>query len=512
MRYTAKRIISAVMSAVIIFTTTACGTISLQETDETSEIPIVNAETISGITEEKQNVNPPLEIPNITTVNTTKNPLATTLSQSNTLDTTTTSQISLETTITAETTYTALTTTKAPVSATVSQNTTSSATNFSTSKPVSDANLSKNTYSPLNYSETKGVWISYIELYPVLFGKSQAEFKAGIGKLYDNCLSLGFNTVYVHVRPFGDAMYNSSYYCWSKYCTGTIGVTPSYDPLKIMIDEAHKRNISFQAWINPLRCHADGDIASIPNTYQTKKWYNNNSGDYIVKVDNYWYLNPAYSEVIKLVANGAAEIVANYNVDGLHMDDYFYPTTDTYFDSTAYNASGYSDLAEFRLANNDKLVSAIYSAVHKYSSAIYGVSTQGNIANNMAYMYANVEKWCTNSGYVDYMAPQIYYGFENAAQPYQKVLEQWENMLKGTGRKLIPGLCLYKCGTYDQWGGAGAYEWQNSSTIVKRQILAAREVSTYGGIIIYSYKYLFDPPENVSAIQKEIDNFVPLLK
>ena len=139
--------------------------------------------------------------------------------------------------------------------------------------PAATDNLPVNNYTALNYNEVKGVWIWYSELYPILTGKSESQLRSGIGEYYDNCLSLGINTVYVHVRPFGDAIYKSDYFPWSKYCTGYIGKDPGYDPLKVMIDEAHARGISFQAWVNPLRCYYEDDAPDVSTTYKTGQWY-----------------------------------------------------------------------------------------------------------------------------------------------------------------------------------------------------------------------------------------------
>lgn len=381
------------------------------------------------------------------------------------------------------------------------------------SPAVPQDDLPVNSYSALNYGTVKGVWISYFELYPILTGKTASQFRSGIGEYYDNALSLGINTVYVHVRPYGDALYDSEYYPWSKYCTGYIGEAPSFDPLKIMIEEAHKRDLSFQAWVNPLRCYHEDDAPYVSDAYLTGQWYDNNDGDYIVKVSGYWYLNPAYAEVRKLIALGVAEIVSNYDVDGVHIDDYFYPTTEEWFDDIAYNASSYYDLSDFRLDNCSKMVSEMYNAVKSHNgSALFGISTQGNISNNIYTLYADVEKWCREPGYADYMAPQIYYGFENSAQPFKTVVEQWDDMLAGTGKKLIPGLAVYKIGTEDTWAGSGIYEWMNGSAIIKRQIQTSQAASTYGGVILYSYQFIFSPESSVaSAVKKEIEAFRPLL-
>ena len=379
--------------------------------------------------------------------------------------------------------------------------------------PAATDNLPVNSYTALNYNEVKGVWIWYSELYPILTGKSESQLRSGIGEYYDNCLSLGINTVYVHVRPFGDAIYKSDYFPWSKYCTGYIGKDPGYDPLKVMIDEAHARGISFQAWVNPLRCYYEDDAPDVSTTYKTGQWYDTKDGDYIVKVNSYWWLNPAYKEVTDLIANGAAELVSKYDVDGVHIDDYFYPTTEAYFDSIAFNASSYSSLSQFRLDNCSRMVADMYKAVKSHNpTALFGVSAQGNVTNNETQLYADVEKWSKEDGYVDYMAPQIYYGFDNGGQPFEQVVEQWDKMLAGTGKSLIPGLAVYKIGTEDEWAGSGRYEWQNDKEIIKRQILKSQKTSNYGGVILYSYQFIFEPDSNVkTAVNKEIAAFKPLL-
>lgn len=382
-----------------------------------------------------------------------------------------------------------------------------------TDVPTPTDNLPVNSYTALNYNEVKGVWISYFELYPILTGKSSSQFRSGIGEYYDNCLSLGINTVYVHVRPYGDAIYKSDYYPWSKYCTGYIGEDPGYDPLDIMIEEAHARGISFQAWVNPLRCYQEVDAPKVSTAYKTGQWYDTKDGDYIVKVNSYWWLNPAYEEVTDLIANGAAELVSKYDVDGVHIDDYFYPTTDSYFDSIAFNASSYSSLSQFRLDNCSRMVSGMYNAVKSHNpTALFGVSAQGNVTNNETQLYADVEKWSKESGYVDYMAPQIYYGFDNSGQPFEQVVEQWDKMLSGTGKSLIPGLAVYKIGTEDTWAGDGKYEWINDKEIIKRQIIKSQGTSNYGGVILYSYQFIFEPDSDVKqAVNKEISAFKPLL-
>lgn len=358
-----------------------------------------------------------------------------------------------------------------------------------------------NSYQTLNYSEVKGVWISFIEL-AGLQSNSESEFGKSLGEVYDNCVSLGINTVYVHVRSHGDAYYNSAYFPRTKYIGG------SYDPLTVMIEEAHKRGLSFQAWINPMRGCAVSDIER-ENGYPMYEWAGGETR--LVEQGGYYCLNPAYDEVIDLITKGAEEIVANYEVDGLHIDDYFYPTTEDRFDSAAFAQSSYTSLSDFRFANCDKLVSSLYSAVKRANpTALFGVSPQGNFDNNYAFMYADVRKWCTESGYLDYIMPQIYFGFKNVGQPFSEVIKQWDN-IAATGKvPLIVGISPAKLGTEDTWGGSeGEFEWINDKEILKRQFLEATEQLSYGGICLYSYNSLFNAD---SDIKPQVDAEVEALK
>lgn len=380
------------------------------------------------------------------------------------------------------------------------QSSSSTQTSYSSSSsetPAPAPSYGANTYRALNYSEVKGMWISYIDLAGIPSG-SESAFRSGIADIYDNCEALGINTVYVHVRSHGDAYYSSDYFPRTKYLGGT------YDPLEVMVDEAHARGLSFQAWINPLRGCAVSDI-SRESGYKLYDWAGGETR--LVQVGSYYYLNPAYTEVTDLIAAGAREITANYDVDGVHIDDYFYPTTEAYFDSAAFSQSGLSSLSDFRLANCDRLVSSLYSAVKKgNNSAIFGVSCQGSLYNNYNYMYADVKKWCAQSGFIDYIMPQIYYGFKNSAEPFEECVNTWNNLAYSGGIPLIVGITSAKLGLEDKWAGEGRDEWITDEFILERQFLASRELSSYGGIGIYSYGSVFNADYSVrEQVEREID-------
>ena len=376
-----------------------------------------------------------------------------------------------------------------------------------------------NAYQPVAYGETKAIWISYLELATLLKGKTQAEFEKNMGTVYQNVKDLGLNTVIVQVRPYSDALYPSEYYPWSAYASGTVGQKPSFDPLKILVDLAHQKGLSFHAWINPLRGMTEAETAKVPARYQTRKWHDERSkSDRLVYHGTRWFLNPAYSEVRKLIADGAAEIVSNYNVDGIHIDDYFYPTTDASFDQISYDLYGKGKTrSQFRLDNCSLMVKEMYQAVKKVNSKVlFGVSPQGNVDNNYSSQFADVKLWCAQKGYLDYIMPQVYFGFENEGQPYTKTVQQWNSMVKADGVQLMIGLACHKIGMEnDTFAGSGSAEWSKSTDMLKRQVMEARKLSCYKGIALFDYKSLFDVNSgsilNKDCVKKEVENLKGLL-
>lgn len=367
-------------------------------------------------------------------------------------------------------------------------------------------------YTPINFDEQKAVWISYIDLQPMLKGKSQQQFSENISEAYDNIQKLGCNTVYVHVRSFGDTYYKSEIYPYSKDITGEIGQVPDFDPLEIMIQQAHDKGLSFHAWINPMRCETEENMQKINDSYSIKKWYSDTQkyDEYIVKSesDNHYWLNPAVEDVRKLIAEGAAEIVKNYNVDGVHIDDYFYPTTDVHFDSGIYVETGVTEsLSDWRLDNVNKMVKGIYDAIKSVNkSVLFGISPQGNIENNYEYMYADVKKWGSEAGYADYIVPQIYFGLENAEKPFEQTAKDWSDIVTCQDVKLVIGLGMYKIGQDD--------EFLQTTGIIGEQIDLSKKLDNYNGIALYNYINLFEPKDDLvqrtsaelKCIEKAFDN------
>ena len=383
-----------------------------------------------------------------------------------------------------------------------------------TESPAETASHSYGTngYSALNYSEQKGIWISYLEYSSAMMNKSAKAFRSTIGEYFDNVKALSFNTVYVQVRAFGDAYYRSELFPTGDRYNGTIGAKLSYDPLEIMVEEAHSRNLSVHAWINPMRLMTDSQLKSLSDSYTIKKWYNDSDkcGKYIVKSDGRWYLNPAYPEAEKLISDGISEIVSGYDVDGIQIDDYFYPTTAASFDSAAYKASGTSkSLSSWRTDNINDMVKRMNKTVHSANpSVLFGISPQGSVDNNYDTLYADVKTWCSSSGYCDYILPQVYFGFDNSALPYSDTIALWSSMTSSGNVKLVIGLAGYKIGAADAYAGAnGKNEWINNSDIISRQMKAAKKLGNYGGVAIFRYGSIFEPESSVAKqVNAELAN------
>jgi len=369
----------------------------------------------------------------------------------------------------------------------------------------------------INYDEIKGIWLSYLDLSAMLKGKNENEFRKNISQAIENVEAMGLNTLIVQVRPFSDALYQSKYYPWSIYCSGIEGNAPGYDPLQVIIEEAHLRNIRVEAWINPYRVRSDSVKLPLSSENPASKWIKDGS-DNIIKCNGGIYYNPGKEEVRQLIVNGVKEIVENYEVDGIHFDDYFYPSSDVSIDSKAYDqytsSGGDLDLEGWRRENVNILVRRVYSIVKEISpEVVFGISPQGSMDNNYNSQFIDVKRWVQNPGYIDYICPQIYYGFLNDNSDFQQVIEEFDSLVAESTVNLYIGLSVYKVGSEDTWAGNGKDEWRNSTDILKRQVQASRKLKKYKGILLFRYDSLFNPSSNVkSQIQQEKENLKSLFK
>lgn len=374
-----------------------------------------------------------------------------------------------------------------------------------------------------NGDELKGVWISYLEWEKL--PKERERFQKAVDQMFNNVKSWGMNAVFVHVRSHSDAMYPSDYYPWSKFASGTAGKDPGYDPLDYMIKAAHARGLKFHAWLNPYRI--TGYLMSwdeVSDNSPAKQWLNGQDEAMNRRVLNHngaWYYNPSFPEVRELVTKGVAEIVENYQVDGIHFDDYFYPELDDgspsrCFDLPEYLASG-SELsaADWRRANVNQLVAETYRTVKSINPSVtFGISPQGYVEHlrSSQELFADIDTWMSAGGYIDYIMPQIYWGFETrtaagnlAPYAFENNLKTWIDLKKRGDVKLYLGLAAYRAGT-DTKDYTGTSEWLRRDDILKRQVEAGRQSGQISGYCFYSYSSFLE-----EAAGKEVKNLLPVL-
>lgn len=401
------------------------------------------------------------------------------------------------------------------VSSSSSQASSSSAPSSSSQTSSSGASGSGGSYSGDEY---RAVWFSYLDISGMLKGQTESAFRKNIRGAFRNISDLGCNVAIVQVRPFGDALYESDYFPWSYLCTGTEGKNPGFDPLDVMIDEARELDLEIEAWINPYRIRLSNNRNNDLCSENMASQWEDEEEDYVIRYEGGIYYNPARPEVRELIVDGVRELAERYDLDGIHFDDYFYPSPDDSFDSTAYkeykNKSGSLKLGDWRRENVNILIRDVYAAIKAEDPSIrFGISPQGNTSNNYNSQYIDVDKWLSNKGYVDYICPQIYFGFNNASSPFAQTVALWNNKIKVSGISLYVGLSPYKIGKTDTWAGSsGKNEWVTDSSILARQVQSARDNKKYGGFALFRYASLFAPDSSVkSQVEKERDALADVL-
>lgn len=390
-----------------------------------------------------------------------------------------------------------------------------------TSEPASDVTARDPDYKALNYETMKGIWISQYDTSIFSAAEKQRDknnYKGRVEKICKAISESGFNTVVLQVRPFGDSYFPSELYPPSSFVVGAYGRDFTYDPFKIFIDIAHKYKLSVHAWINPMRLMTTAEIEKISTDYVIGQWYQDETlrNKYLSVYDGRYYLIPGWEETRKLVADGATEICKNYNVDAVHIDDYFYPTPATTFDAAHYSTvkDDYISLSYYRLEKVNQLVNGIYKAVKAVKEDIqFGISPAGNITNNMNTLYADVRTWGSREGFCDYLAPQIYWGFEHssARQKFDICTQDWEAICSHPSVKLVVGMGIYRANGASATGEFA--EYYANKDVIKRQIEYLDGREKVGGFIMYSYRDLFDSyGRSTAALKLERENFLPVLK
>ena len=351
----------------------------------------------------------------------------------------------------------------------------------------------------------------------------QEAYEARVNLMVSKLRMIGVNTVFIQARPNADALYPSSLFPASEYAVGKSGGEFRYDPFGILVDACKKGGISPHAWINPLRAMKTDSALAQNTAYPVGAWIAsaNTYGRYVVEVDGYYYLNPAYDEVRALIADGAREILRTYPVDGLHIDDYFYPTTDASFDAGAFyeyqEKGGTQALDDFRRAQTEALVRTL-SKLTRAEGRLFGVSPGGNTTRNYEELYADVLSWC-EQGLPDYLCPQIYFGLEHQSHPFLEVCQGFDAWAQTYEIPLIVGMTLEKAanacvGGEDRYAGTGNREWIENDDVLARCLTLTKTLPSCRGVALFSYRLWFSPEngEEFTQTAKECEALLPGLK
>ena len=342
--------------------------------------------------------------------------------------------------------------------------------------------------------------------------------------ILDKMKAGNMNAVCMQVRSLCDAMYVSSYEPWSVALTGTRGKNPGYDPLQFAIDEAHKRGMELHVWVNPFRASTSSLSSS------DVMW--SNAGDWLIKYNNTgsftgYIIDPGYPESRAYVVKVLMEIVNNYDIDGMVMDDYFYAyggttTEDIKAQQLHYRAAEVEDinkngetLDDWRRSNVDKVIKAMYDSIQAVkpwvrfgmgpggiwtmdhgAARAYGLKLPSGISGGDIYnkLYCNTVEWI-KGGYVDYVNPQIYWSTQVAAQDYDVLCEWWSKSvcehfsdLLPDGKRVhhFPSPAAYKAIPDDD--GSYSKGYQDGYVEIQREMDANRAnlSSGYTGAVFYN--------------------------
>lgn len=354
------------------------------------------------------------------------------------------------------------------------------------------------TAEPTAAAPYRAVWVSYLEWQQVDFSTPET-FSGDIAVILDNIRNLGATVVLAQVRPFGDALYPSSYYPFSHLCTGQQGRDPSYDPLALLVQAAHDRGLALEAWVNPYRIQA-GLTPALCDASPAKL-----HPDWVKYTDTGAYLDPANTAVQQYIADAVGELCANYDVDGIHFDDYFYPTTDPAFDAADYAASGTAlTQDDWRRENVNALVELCHATARRYGVR-FGVAPVGDPEQNYALQYSDAARWL-RQGTVDYLMPQLYWGQEyvkdgDTSHSLARLAGAWAALPRAAGVRLYAGLGAYRIGAGD--GSDEGSEWVSGHALADQLNLLDRLGVQGAGL--YRYASLFDASDYAGLAAAEVD-------
>ena len=364
-----------------------------------------------------------------------------------------------------------------------------------------------------NPDQFRAVWVSTVYRldYPSKATTDPAMLKADADKILQTCADLGMTAVILQVRPSADALYPSNYYPWSADLTGRQGQAPAdgFDPLEYWVEQAHALGLELHAWINPFRVTKGGqsEYDSLTADHPAKV-----HPDWVVEYDGKYYFDPGLPDVREYIIQSAEELARNYDIDGIHLDDYFYPGAgfddgDTY----AKYGSNFSDVGDWRRDNVNQLVKALGERLHAIDPELsYGISPSGVWADRSSQSqgsnttggfesyyasYADSRKW-VKEGWIDYICPQVYWYIGHSSMDYETIVKWWADTVKGTGVSLYIGMADYQAGNTDPtspWYGVEA---------IRQQLALNETIPQVDGEVHFRYQFLAENTQ-LQALYRE---------
>jgi uncharacterized lipoprotein YddW (UPF0748 family) len=369
--------------------------------------------------------------------------------------------------------------------------------------------------------EFRGVWIATVDNidWPTNGVWDVAKQKAEFIRILEMHQKNGMNAMIIQVRPAADAFYPSPYEPWSQWLTGKQGKAPSpfYDPMQFMIDETHKRGMEFHAWLNPYRANFNIKTASIAANHITRL-----NPSWFLTYGTTKYFDPGNKEAQKFVLKVVRDIVKRYDIDAIHMDDYFYPyriAGKEFPDEASYKNSGSSlSKDDWRRSNTDSIIHALSIAIKEENTLCrFGISPFSVWRNNdkdplrgsdsqagqtnYDDLYADILLWL-EKGWIDYVTPQLYLEIGHPRIDYVKLLDWWSK--NSYSRHIYIGHGIYRA------GGREA-NWNNPKQIPEQINLLRLYPNVQGSIYFSSKSFNKNPNGWNDSLQKNYYKYPALL-
>lgn len=345
--------------------------------------------------------------------------------------------------------------------------------------------------------QLRGAWVASVANmhWPAQAGLTAARQREDLCLMLDRLAEARFNAVFFQVRPEGDALYRSELEPWSRFLSGRQGQDPGYDPLDYLVRQAHRRGLEVHAWLNPYRAQAvppppAGDLPVPPHQAAVEP-------ESVLAYGALRWMDPAAPSVRGRLVRVCQDLTRRYDLDGMHFDDYFYPYPDgelPFPDQASYTRSGTAlSLGDWRRAQVNQAIQEVSSAIAAEKPYLrFGISPFGIPApekpekitglDQYEKLYADTQHWM-DQGWVDYLAPQLYWPTTRQAQAYQPLLRWWQDHAR-EGRYIFPGLNLAALGSKSEW----------DLTEYRRQLALAQE-----GYIIWNVAPILENRQNVRA-------------